>query len=72
MRERMDALNEIFDVELSLDDLDKETGEILEWDSFHIMNFMMETEERFHKKITIEQIAEVKFVRDLIELMKDG
>lgn len=70
MKERLEVLSEIFETELTPDDLDRETGEALEWDSFHIMEFLVKTEARFHKRVTIEQIAEVRFVRDLVQLME--
>lgn len=70
METKIKILNNIFDVELTLDDLEKELCEVFEWNSFYIMNFLVDMEDRFHKKITVEQISEVKYVYELLHLME--
>ena len=67
--EKIEILNEIFDTEMTVNDVDKEIGAVLDWNSFQIMNFLVETEELFHKRITVEQISQVKYIRDLLVLM---
>lgn len=70
MDEKMELLNEIFEINLGPDDLDRELVTALEWDSFHIMSFLVMSEEQFDKKISIEQLAEVRYIRDLLQLLE--
>ena len=70
MEKKIELLNEIFDTEITVNDVDKEIGALLDWNSFQIMNFMVETEERFHKRITVEQISQVKYIQDLLAMME--
>lgn len=70
MDEKMELLNEIFETNLGPDDLDRELVTALEWDSFHIMSFLVMSEEQFDKKISIEQLAEVRYIRDLLQLLE--
>lgn len=68
MEKKIGFLNKIFEIELQISDIDKEVADVLKWDSFHIMCFMVETEKQFHKKITIQQISEICSVNDLLQL----
>lgn len=70
MEKKLELLNDIFEADLTQDDLDMEVKTVFKWDSFHIMDFLVETEERFHRRITIEEISRVSCVRDLIRLME--
>lgn len=70
MNQKLEFLNEIFERDLSEDDLSRDVKATLEWDSFHIMNFMVMSEERFHKRINIEDLAEVRYICDLINLLE--
>lgn len=70
MEKKIELLNEIFDTEITVNDVGKEIGALLDWNSFQIMNFMVETEERFHKRITVEQISQVKYIQDLLAMME--
>lgn len=71
MEEKIELINEIFDVDLSADDLDGEVETTLPWDSFHILRYLSKAEEQFHKRITIEQILEVRYVNDLWRIIED-
>lgn len=75
MEEKIEIVNRAFEAEIDwkdLDkrDLDKKVADVLIWDSFHIMNYLVEVEERFHKRITVEQISEVESLHDLLQLME--
>lgn len=71
MSELLQVLNDIFESKLTINDVEKEVQEVLPWDSFHIMNFLVEMEERFNKKVTIEHISEVYYIQDLLQLIKN-
>ena len=70
MQETIELLNDIFESEVSVNDIDKEVHEVLLWDSFHIMDFLVEMEERFEKRIKIEDVSEIYRIRDLIQLIE--
>lgn len=72
MNRKLEFLNEIFERDLSENDLDREVKTALEWDSFHVMNFMVMSEEQFHKRISIEDLAEVRYVCDLMNLLENN
>lgn len=75
MDSKIELLNQIFERDLTYEDLDKDVENALEWDSFHIMEFLVMIEEQFKIRISIEQIAKVRYVRDLLRLFersKDG
>ncbi len=67
---KIELLNEIFERKLAADDLDKEVESSLEWDSFHIMNFLVTIKETYGRKISIEQISAVQYIRDLLQMME--
>ena len=70
MKEIIDFLSGIFESDLTVEDIEKEVQDVLQWDSFHIMNFLMEMEEQFQIKISIEEISEIYCVRDLLRMVK--
>ena len=70
MKEIIDFLSDIFESDLTVEDIEKEVQDVLQWDSFHIMNFLMEMEEQFQIKISIEEISEIYCVRDLLRMVK--
>lgn len=70
MDEKVELLNEIFEAELTMDDLEQNVEDVLLWDSFHIMDFMAEMAEHFQKRITLEQISEIKRIRELLRFME--
>lgn len=70
MGEKIKLLSEIFETELTMDDLEQDVEEALLWDSFHIMDFLAETEKHFRKRITLEQISEIKKVCELLRFME--
>ncbi len=72
MEEKIKLISEIFEVDLRQEDLSRKVTDVLIWDSFHIMNYLMEVEEQFQKRITVEQISEVGYVYELLQLMESG
>ncbi len=70
MEKKIKILNDVFELELTENDLNKEIEKVLPWDSFHIMEFLAEIEERYNKRITIEQISRVKKICDLLNLIE--
>ena len=45
MEKKIQLLNDIFEVGLTDDDLEKDVEEVLPWDSFYIMEFLVKAEE---------------------------
>lgn len=68
---KIELLKDIFEAELTMEDLDREVGEVLAWDSFHIMEFLVGAEEEFQRRITVEQISAVRYVCDLLSLLEE-
>lgn len=71
MPETIQLLNDIFESELTINDMEKEVKEVLEWDSFHLMNFLVEIEERFGKRVSIEDISMICSVCDLVNIVEN-
>lgn len=65
----MEVFSEIFDISLKHEDLGKQVENLLDWDSFTIMNFMAEMSEKFDVTIDIIQISAIDTVKDVIELI---
>lgn len=72
MEEKIKLINEVFEADLRQADLSRKVADVLIWDSFHIMNYLVEVEEQFQKRIMIEQISEVGCVYELLQLMGNG
>lgn len=64
------VFEEIFDVKLQKEDFNKSIKQVLDWDSFVIMNFMTEMEDRYGIVIDIIQISMIETGVDLLELIK--
>lgn len=69
MEKAMEVFSEIFDISLKHEDLGKQVENLLDWDSFTIMNFMAEMSEKFDVTIDIIQISAIDTVKDVIELI---
>lgn len=65
----LDILSEIFESEITEDQLDEEIEEALCWDSYMIMNFMSEMNDRYGVFITIEELADIGTIRELADLV---
>lgn len=62
-------INEIFEVEINEDEIEKRIENVLEWNSFMIMNFMAEMSERYHAEISVDDISGVETIDDLLDLI---
>lgn len=71
MEKAMEVFSEIFEISLKPEDLQKRVENLLDWDSFTIMNFMSEIYDRYGVNIDIVQISKIDTFRDLIELIKE-
>lgn len=71
MQEVIKLLNDIFESEVTINDLENEVQKVLLWDSFHIMNFLVEMEEKFDKRIEIEEISDIYQIKDLLQLIQN-
>lgn len=69
MDEAIKVFEEIFQLQLKEDELEKEIGEVLDWDSFTIMEFMSEISERYNKTIDIVQLSAIDTIQDVLELI---
>ncbi len=70
MTEELEQINEIFQLHLTDADLGRKVKDVLEWNSFQIMEFMSEMDIRYSVDVTIEQIAEIDTVEDLVCLVR--
>ncbi len=71
MQQELDIIDAVFQVKVREEDLGKMVEEILEWNSFMIMQLMTEVFNRYQKNINVMQIAGIETVRDLIELLQN-
>jgi len=69
MEKAMKVFDEIFEVPLKIEDLEKQVEEVLDWDSFTIMEFMVQISEKYDITIDIAQISAIVTVKDLIDLI---
>lgn len=69
MEKAMEAFSEIFEISLKPEDLEKQVEELLDWDSFTIMEFMVKISEKYDVTIDIVQISAIDTVKDVIELI---
>ncbi len=72
MRKALEIVNEIFDCNVTERDLGRFVEDVIEWDSFLIMNFMSKMSERYQAAITVEQISEIQILEDLVELIENN
>ncbi len=70
MLEEIEQINEVFQSHLAEDDLGCKVEDVLEWNSFQIMEFMAEMDARYSADVTIEQLAEIDTVADLVCLVQ--
>ncbi len=70
MTEELEQINEIFQSHLTNVDLGCKVEDVLEWNSFQIMEFMAEMDTRYSVDVTIERIAGIDTVGDLICLVR--
>ena len=61
----LETVDEVFDVEESDLSMDIEYKKYEKWDSFRMMNLIMELEDVFHISIPIEIISEIKTLQNL-------
>ncbi len=66
-----DILYDVFDVKISDKDKKDYIENVLKWDSFNIMNLLVETDNRFHKRLDLEKIFSIKTVGELIQIIED-
>ena len=71
MNKAINVLNEIFQIQLKEDDLEKRVEKVLDWDSFSIMEFMSEISERYEVTIDVIQISSVVTILDLLNLINE-
>ena len=68
-KEISDLLEKVFDIDIEDTDRDKLVEEIFDWDSYMIMNLLVEIQNQFHRKPDLAGFFNVKTVEDLIELI---
>ncbi len=69
----MDAvavISEIFQTNINGHDLEEKISDVLNWNSFEILNFMTEMSERYQVDITIEEITRITRLQDLVILVQ--
>lgn len=69
MKAAEELINEIFEVEIQEDQISKKIEDVVEWNSFMIMNFMVEMSERYQAEISVEDISGIETMRDLLQLV---
>lgn len=69
METAMKAFSDIFEVSITPDDFEKQVDNLIDWDSFTIMNFMAEMSEKFGVTINIAQISAIDKVKDVVDLI---
>ncbi len=70
MMEAVTVINEIFQINIEAHNMEENVSDVLNWNSFEILNFMTEIFERYRKEITIEQITQITTLEDLVMLVQ--
>lgn len=68
--EAVTVINEIFQINIKAHNMEENVSDVLNWNSFEILNFMTEIFERYRKEITIEQITQITTLEDLVMLVQ--
>lgn len=69
MEKALKLLKDAFETEITEALLDEAVEDALVWDSFHMMNFLVEAQEQFHRRISVEELSAVRYVGDLVRLL---
>ena len=67
----IEIIARILEVDVEEVELDTAVGDLPEWDSLHHLQIIAELEKEFGVKYTVEDLAELEDVSDLISLTKE-
>ena len=70
MSNSIKIIEEICEITVSDYEPEEKLQDVLQWDSFAILNFMAEVENQYHYRLTIEDMAEIETLDDLIQLLE--
>lgn len=70
MKELLDLLEEIMDLDEGTLEVDAELADIEEWDSLSKLSLMAEAKRKFGKRITADEIAAFVTVKDICEYLQ--
>lgn len=69
MEQELQLIQDIFKIEVTGEQLSEKIENVLDWNSFMIMQLMAEVWKRYQYDITVEEIGEIETLRDLAELL---
>ena len=69
MEQELEWIQDIFKIEVTDGQLSEKIEDVLDWNSFMIMQLMAEVWNRYQHDITVEEIGEIETLRDLAELL---
>ena len=69
MVDSVKIIEEICEVDISDYKPQDRLEDILQWDSFAILNFMAEVENQYDYQLTIEDMVEIETLEELIQLL---
>ena len=67
---QLDALSQVFSDQLQALELDMTADDIPGWDSMSQVTLAVEIEHRFHVKLRSAEMAEMRSIRQLVDLIK--
>ena len=70
MKQELQLLQEIFRIEVTELQMNEKIENVLDWNSFMIMQLMAEVSNRYQYDISVMEIAEIESLGDLAELIK--
>lgn len=69
MKRELQLIHDIFKIEVTEVQLGERIEDVLDWNSFMIMQLMAEVWNRYQYDITVEEIGEIETLQDLAELL---
>jgi acyl carrier protein len=70
METELALIGELFKCTVTAQQLEEQVEDLLDWDSFELLNLMTEVQERYGYTLTIDEIAEIETLSDLVQLLQ--
>lgn len=71
MSDSVKIIEEICEITVSDYKPQEKLQDVLQWDSFAILNFMAEVENQYHYHLTVEDMSEIETIEELIQLLDE-
>lgn len=63
-------INKVFEVNLTIEDIDKNIEDVIEWSSYEALLFMNYLQEKYQKKVLLKELVKLHKIGDMIDVIK--